>query len=181
MRKFTAVPGKGIFASEEYSSTQRYRVWYNPYGLDGNEEDYIDVEAIDESEARRKGSASGHVTEIELIESSESAVKASEDRYHEPYRRWMVKITPYISRSHPREGLYKFDYIDRHWDTSGYCFFTYEDGYEHTDFASISEARFNQMFDKSMKPGKVYEIITAGVYDEDVIDIKEVPEHWFPY
>lgn len=45
-----------------------YRVWYNPYMLD-NEEDYIEVNAVDEKEARRKVSTSGrYVTYVELVE-----------------------------------------------------------------------------------------------------------------
>ena len=77
MRKFTAIPGKGIFASEENRDTQKYRVWYNPYGLDGDEEDCIDVEAVDEDEARRKARTLGYTRNVELIESSESASRRS--------------------------------------------------------------------------------------------------------
>lgn len=45
-----------------------YRVWYNPYMLD-KEEDCIEVNAVDEKEARRKVSTSGrYVTYVELVE-----------------------------------------------------------------------------------------------------------------
>ena len=45
-----------------------YRVWYNPHMLD-DEEDYVEVDAVDEKEARRKVRASGkYVTYVELVE-----------------------------------------------------------------------------------------------------------------
>lgn len=43
-----------------------YRVWYRPYRF-GDEEDFIDVEAENEQEARRLGAALGWVTSVELI------------------------------------------------------------------------------------------------------------------
>lgn len=46
-----------------------YRVWYRPYGLDGDEEDYIDVTASNEDEARRFARTCGYTTDVELLES----------------------------------------------------------------------------------------------------------------
>lgn len=45
-----------------------YRVWYNPYGLDRDEEDFMEVTAETEKEARRLVSSSGYVTDVEEIE-----------------------------------------------------------------------------------------------------------------
>lgn len=55
----------GICENNEH----RYRVWYRPYGLDGDEEDYIDVTASNEEEARRFARTCGHATDVELLES----------------------------------------------------------------------------------------------------------------
>lgn len=46
-----------------------YRVWYRPYSyaMDNDEEDYIEVEAKNEQEARRHGSAFGWVTDVEPL------------------------------------------------------------------------------------------------------------------
>lgn len=49
------------------SSKQTFRVWYNPYNYP-DEEDYIDVTAVDEDEARRKARSMGYVTEVEIKE-----------------------------------------------------------------------------------------------------------------
>lgn len=43
-----------------------YRVWYTPYGL-SDEEDFVEVEAENEQEARRFGAALGWVTFVELV------------------------------------------------------------------------------------------------------------------
>lgn len=51
------------------NTEHKYRVWYRPYGLDGDEEDYIDVTASDEEEARRFARTCGHATDVELLES----------------------------------------------------------------------------------------------------------------
>ena len=48
------------------SDENRYRVWYEPYGLTG-EDDYMDVTANNEEEARRRVSSSGYVTSVEPI------------------------------------------------------------------------------------------------------------------
>ena len=48
-----------------------YRVWYRPYLLDGDEEDYTDVTASNEDEARRKARTSGWVVDVELLESKQ--------------------------------------------------------------------------------------------------------------
>lgn len=48
-----------------------YRVWYRPYLLDGDEEDYTDVTAPNEDEARRRACTSGWVVDVELLESNE--------------------------------------------------------------------------------------------------------------
>ena len=48
-----------------------YRVWYRPYLLDGDEEDYTDVTASNEDEARRKAGTSGWVVDVELLESKQ--------------------------------------------------------------------------------------------------------------
>lgn len=45
-----------------------YRVWYNPYGLEPDEEDCMEVTAETEEEARRRVSSSGYVTDVEEIE-----------------------------------------------------------------------------------------------------------------
>lgn len=49
------------------SSEQIFRVWYNPYNYP-DEEDYIDVTAVDEDEARRRARTLGYVTEVEMKE-----------------------------------------------------------------------------------------------------------------
>lgn len=46
-----------------------YRVWYNPYDLERDEEDFMEVTAETEEEARRRVSSSGYVTSVEEIES----------------------------------------------------------------------------------------------------------------
>lgn len=48
-----------------------YRVWYRPYGLDGDEEDYIDVIASNEDEAIRFARTCGNTTDVELLESKQ--------------------------------------------------------------------------------------------------------------
>ena len=89
-----------------------------------------------------------------------------------PYKRYLVKITPY-------KNMYKFDYIDNLFDKSGYCFFTYEDGYVDTEYKSISENLFYKLFDESMKHHQVYQLTVADKYKDDVIDISKVPNNWF--
>ena len=46
-----------------------YRVWYNPYLLEPDEEDYVEVEADTDDDARRRVSSKGYVTSVEEIES----------------------------------------------------------------------------------------------------------------
>ena len=99
-------------------------------------------------------------------------IKEKYDIYEEPYNRYMVKITPY-------KNVYKFDYVDNLFDKTGYCFFTYENGYEDTNYKSISEKLFYNLFDENMKPGKVYQLTTSNVFGGNVISYKEVPSHWF--
>lgn len=45
----------------------RFRVWYEPYGFSG-ESDFMDVTAVDETEARRFVSSFGWVESIEELE-----------------------------------------------------------------------------------------------------------------
>lgn len=89
-----------------------------------------------------------------------------------PYKRYLVKITPY-------KDMYKFDYIDNLFDKHGYCFFTYEDGYVDTQYKGISENLFYELFDENMKPNQVYQLTLADMYGDNVIGISKVPNHWF--
>ena len=57
----------GIWEDTEHT----YRVWYRPYLLDGDEEDYTDVTASNEDEARRKARILGWVVDVELLESKQ--------------------------------------------------------------------------------------------------------------
>lgn len=42
-------------------------VWYEPYNLEG-EEDFIEIHAVDETEAARKARTMGYVTEVIEVE-----------------------------------------------------------------------------------------------------------------
>ena len=44
----------------------KYRVWYEPYGLIG-ESDFMDVEAVNETEARRFVSSFGWIESVEKM------------------------------------------------------------------------------------------------------------------
>lgn len=65
------------------SSKQIFRVWYNPYNYP-DEEDYIDVTAVDEDEARRKARSMGYVTEVEIKEDI-TASKVVAAMYSDPF------------------------------------------------------------------------------------------------
>jgi hypothetical protein len=86
------------------------------------------------------------------------------------YGRYMVKFTPY-------KNMYKFDYIDNYSDASNYCFFD-NMGYVNTAYSGISKNLFDKLYDKDMKPNKVYKIYTDGPFG-DVLYYEEVPSHWF--
>jgi hypothetical protein len=73
----------------------RYRVWYRPYGLDGDEEDYIDVTASDEDEARRFARTCGNTTDVELLESKQ----LNEEEVQEFPNEVTVQINKYSDRS----------------------------------------------------------------------------------
>lgn len=45
-----------------------YRVWYNPYLLEPDEEDYMEVTAETEDEARRRVRSKGYVTSVEELD-----------------------------------------------------------------------------------------------------------------
>lgn len=47
-------------------NTTTYRVWYKPYGFN-DEEDFVEVEAENEQEARRYAGAYGWVIDIEVV------------------------------------------------------------------------------------------------------------------
>lgn len=65
------------------SSKQIFRVWYNPYNC-SDEEDYIDVKAVDEDEARRRARTLGYVTEVEIKEDV-TASKVVAEMYSDPF------------------------------------------------------------------------------------------------
>lgn len=65
------------------SSKQIFRVWYNPYNYP-DEEDYIDVNAVDEDEARRRARSLGYVTEVEIKEDI-TASKVVAGKYSDPF------------------------------------------------------------------------------------------------
>lgn len=44
----------------------KYRVWYEPYGFEG-EEDFMDVEAVNETEAVRFVRSFGYTHEVEVL------------------------------------------------------------------------------------------------------------------
>ena len=86
------------------------------------------------------------------------------------YGRYMVYIRPY-------KDMFRLDYIDSHFDKSDYCFFD-KDGYMVTNYAGIPKSLFDKLYNKDMKPGKVYKIYTNGPYGKTV-SYEEVPMNWF--
>lgn len=110
-------------------------------------------------------------TRIENQEKNESLKRESaSDNAIEPYGRYMVKFVPY-------KNMYKFDYIDDYSDASDYCFFDNK-GYVNTNYSGISKKLFDKLYDKDMKPNKVYMIYTDTPHG-DVLYYEEVPSHWF--
>lgn len=57
-----------------------YRVWYNPYLLEPDEEDFVEVTAKTVDEARRRVSSKGYVTSVEEIESLTNPYDESKTR-----------------------------------------------------------------------------------------------------
>lgn len=57
-----------------------YRVWYNPYGLDRDEEDFMEVTAETEEEARRRVRSEGYVTSVEEIDQLTDTYNESKTR-----------------------------------------------------------------------------------------------------
>lgn len=106
----------------------------------------------------------------EPIREGKKKLKIAESSKNE-YMRYMVKITPY-------KGNYKLDYIDSHFDKSGYCFFDVNGDWLKTGYYSIDEELFNKLYYLGMKPGKVYGIYTDGPYG-GVTRYEEIPANWF--
>ena len=86
------------------------------------------------------------------------------------YLRYKVKLTPY-------KNMFKFDFIDDYFDKSDYCFCD-KDGYIETDYSGCTENFFNKLWNKDMKPNKVYGIYTDGPNGK-VLYFKEIPSNWF--
>lgn len=108
---------------------------------------------------------------IENQEKNESLKRESAlDNTTEPYGRYMVKFVPY-------KNMYKFDYIDNYSDASKYCFFDNR-GYVNTEYSGIRKQLFDKLYDKGMKPNRVYMIYTDTPHG-DVLYYKEVPSNWF--
>lgn len=81
----------GIWEDTEHT----YRVWYRPYLLDEDEEDYTDVTAPNEDEARKRARISGWVVDVELLESKQ----LNEDEVQEFPNEVTVQINKYSDRS----------------------------------------------------------------------------------
>ena len=111
------------------------------------------------------------MAEVETKKINESCnLKENNKKNDEAYGRYMVKFTSY-------KNMFKFDYIDNYFDRSDYCFFD-KNGYVDTDYSGISKKLFDKLYDKDMKPNKVYEIYTNTPHGE-VLYYEEVPSHWF--
>ena len=93
---------KELGICEEVEHT--YRVWYRPYGLDGDEEDYIDVTASNEDEAVRFARTCGNTTDVELLESKQ---------LNEGLRYYVTDDDYIPLREQPNEGYTELQAIER--------------------------------------------------------------------
>lgn len=139
---------------------------------DWNYPDVLIVKSVGGSDAVDNVRKVLKMAEVETKKINESCTenihnKEDNDR---AYGRYKVKFTPY-------ENMFKFDYIDDYFDKSDYCFFD-KSGYVNTDYSGITKNLFNKLYDKGMKPNKVYKIYTDTPHGE-VLYYEEVPSHWF--
>lgn len=159
-----------------------YRVWYNPYMLD-NEEDYIEVNAVDEKEARRKVSTSGrYVTYVELVE---NIVKESVDIMSLPTSERLDILTklfdkyPFgVSTEQAMEWFesngfdtsnYSNEQFDDDWDDwlSFYDYDEEDDVVDTYDEIETKEDAYNWLEDKLREYGNTYHFNDEDKYKLD--------------
>lgn len=139
-----------------------YRVWYNPYMLD-NEEDYIEVNAVDEKEARRKVSTSGrYVTYVELVE---NIVKESIDIMSLPTSERVELMIKFWNDPNV-VGSLSTEKAMRYWERKGF------------DTSNYTSEEFNRVWDLAQD-----ELDNNGYIDEEddyeeEIETKEDAYNW---
>ena len=111
----------GICENTEHT----YRVWYRPYGLDGDEEDYIDVTASNEDEAIRFARTCGNTTDVELLESKQ----LNEEEVQEFPNEVTVQINKYSDRSGTYVKSRIIPNVVRIEDTDNYFYICTSDDY----------------------------------------------------
>ena len=105
------------------NTEHRYRVWYRPYGLDGDEEDYIDVTASNEEEARRFARTCGNDTDVELLESKQ----LDEAEVREFPNEVSVRIDKFSNNSHTYRKVRTIPNVIRIEDCDKYFYITTSD------------------------------------------------------